>query len=45
MKHKIYVQQVNKDKQLNKHNLFHKERINEFCLFCEIFPKQTIIEG
>ena len=45
MKHKEYVRQVNKEKELNKHNKFHLEKKNDFCLFCEIFPKHIIYKG
>ena len=45
MNHKQYVKQVNKEKQLNKHNLFHQKKKNEFCLFCEIFPQHIIYKG
>ena len=45
MKHKDYVKQINKEKELNKHNRYHQNVKNEFCLFCEIFPNNIIYKG
>ena len=38
MKHKDYVKQVNKEKELYHHNRFHKDKKDNLCLYCEIFP-------
>ena len=43
MNHKIYVKQIHREKALNKHNQNHKEYVNPYCEFCEIFPKATIV--
>ena len=39
MKHKKYVEQIRKEKALHYHNKNHRDKVDQDCRYCNIFPK------